>query len=58
MGVENDTFGSEIGLGFGKPASHPHQEFPGVPLREFLTLCEPPPPQKKCLLTSFQLYTP
>ena len=47
MGVENDIFWSEVGLGFGKPAAHPHQEFPRVPLREFFTLCEPPPQKKK-----------
>ena len=42
MGVENDIFWSEIGLGFGGPSPHPHQEFPGVPPR-----APTPPPQKK-----------
>ena len=35
MGVENDSFWSEKGSGFGGPAD-PHQEFPPSP--------SPPPP--------------
>ena len=40
MGVENNSFGSEIGSGFGVPGgkpANPHQDFSGV---------LPPPPQK------------
>ena len=33
MGVKNDSFWTEIGLGFGQPSDtpHPHPEFPGIP---------------------------
>ena len=26
--MENETFWSEIGSGFGEPGAHPHEEFP------------------------------
>ena len=29
--IENDTFYSEVGSGFGEPGGIPHEEFPGVP---------------------------
>ena len=41
MGVENNSFGSEIGSGFGVPGgkpANPHQDFSGV---------LPPPPSEK-----------
>ena len=36
-GVKNDVFWSEIGSGFEEPGGTPHQEFPGVPRRDFKT---------------------
>ena len=32
-GLENDSFWSEIGSGFGEPGGTPPPEFPGVPPR-------------------------